>query len=247
MCRHWHSRILHKFYFNVPGGSVSLGSDVSFHSTLHAGCLAPLKIGQLPQISRNSMRGSWEAICTEMLGEHCVSLDIASQKEQVSSYHTFASEIQANTPAVVDAGSWHMWHPSGDSQQSLALEGPRWVEDSLTGTRQEGAIQVTGSWGADRPSSCFLSYSWPDLGPVIRCQEGYPSWSHDYEEYSCWTFDIVCEVQSYNHGNKRNRHSSRSLCPMTESYCLQYITNTVLLWDEDNCIPLYLCNKASLC
>lgn len=63
----------------------------------------------------------------------------------MSSYHTFASEIQANTPAVVAAGSWHMWHPSGGSQQSLALEGPRGVEDYLTGTRQEGATQVAGS------------------------------------------------------------------------------------------------------
>ena len=110
--------------FNAPGGSVSPGSDVSFHSTLHARYVAPLKIGRLPQMSRNSMSGSWEAICTELLGEHRVGLSISIQKEQVSSQLTFGSEMQAKTFAVVTAGGWHIWYPDGDASGAWPWKDP---------------------------------------------------------------------------------------------------------------------------
>lgn len=57
----WHSRTLPEFYFSTLGGSVSLGSDVSFHSIVYAVRLAPLKLGWLPQVLRN--RGTaWEVL-----------------------------------------------------------------------------------------------------------------------------------------------------------------------------------------
>lgn len=70
------------------------------------------------------MRGSWEAICTGMLGECGIRLSISIQKEQVSSQLMFGSEIQANTLAVVAAGSWYIWHPDGDASRAWPGKDP---------------------------------------------------------------------------------------------------------------------------
>lgn len=53
------------------------------------------------------MRGSWDAVCTELLGEHGVRLGSTAQKKQVSSHLTFGSEIQANDPVwwLLEAGT----------------------------------------------------------------------------------------------------------------------------------------------
>lgn len=78
---------------------------MNFHNTLQAGCSTPLKIGPQLRMSRNSMRGAEEVIHAEMHGERHARLGSTAQKERVSSHPACGSEMSADAPSMVTAGS----------------------------------------------------------------------------------------------------------------------------------------------
>jgi hypothetical protein len=138
MSQHWYSKIQHEFYFNALGGGGFSGSDVSFHRSLYAGCPAPLKIGSLSWMSRNTVKDAWGTS-----GKGCLP------DGWVFSHLTFGSKIQAHIPAMVAAGSCYPWCPDGDSQQSQAPVGVQangWLLMGLLDRKGKPSSSISQFW-----------------------------------------------------------------------------------------------------
>lgn len=193
----WHSRTLPEFYFSTLGGSVSLGSDVSFHSIVYAVRLAPLKLGWLPQVLRN--RGTAWEVLGRTFSQRClrnIEQGLVPLLRRSGCLPTLHLDLKCQP--ICPGSYWRLAHLVPRWKFPTEPGSRRRPNDGLwrlfpIGTRKEGAKSwIMRCWfdPAKTLTLLFLTRSWAHH----KGQKGHPTGSHNYGEHLCWMLDIIYEV-----------------------------------------------------